>query len=67
MSDTQTLLKLLDRFVDAGNTLLVIEHDLVVIDLRPDGGRDGGRLLFTGTPTPPPKALRDDLKSSPGN
>ncbi|MGK5629205.1 ATP-binding cassette domain-containing protein [Streptomyces sp. URMC 123] len=81
MSDTQTLLKLLDRFVDAGNTLLVIEHDLDVIehadhviDLGPDGGRHGGRLLFTGTPAQlldhpashTARALRDDLNATRG-
>ncbi|QIS14193.1 ATP-binding cassette domain-containing protein [Nocardia arthritidis] len=57
MSDIDTLLKLLDRIVDAGNTVLVIEHDLDVIehadhiiDLGPDGGRHGGRVVFQGTP-----------------
>ncbi|MEU9111678.1 excinuclease ABC subunit UvrA [Streptomyces sp. NPDC048483] len=58
MSDIQTLLALLDRMVDAGNTVLVVEHDLDVIeqadwiiDLGPDGGRGGGRIVFEGTPT----------------
>lgn len=57
MSDIRTLLALLDRLVDAGNTVLVIEHDLDVvehadhiIDLGPDGGRHGGRVIFQGTP-----------------
>lgn len=57
MSDIDTLLKLLDRLVDADNTVLVIEHDLDVIehadhiiDLGPDGGRHGGRIVFEGTP-----------------
>ncbi|WP_378730698.1 excinuclease ABC subunit UvrA [Nocardia brasiliensis] len=57
MSDIDTLLGLLDRIVDAGNTVLVIEHDLDVIehadhiiDLGPDGGRYGGRVVFEGTP-----------------
>ncbi|MFI6865735.1 excinuclease ABC subunit UvrA [Nocardia sp. NPDC050406] len=57
MSDIDTLLSLLDRIVDAGNTVLVIEHDLDVIehadhiiDLGPDGGRHGGRVVFEGTP-----------------
>ncbi|MFI6999297.1 ATP-binding cassette domain-containing protein [Nocardia sp. NPDC050175] len=46
MSDIDTLLALLDRLVDAANTVLVIEHDL-----GPDGGRHGGRIVFEGTPT----------------
>ncbi|GAA5105262.1 ATP-binding cassette domain-containing protein [Nocardia iowensis] len=57
MSDIDTLLRLLDRLVDAGNTVLVIEHDLDVIehadhiiDLGPDGGRHGGQVVFEGTP-----------------
>jgi excinuclease UvrABC ATPase subunit len=57
MSDIQTLLALLDRFVDRGNTVLVIEHDLDVIehadwiiDLGPDGGKNGGQIIFEGTP-----------------
>ncbi|WP_309247583.1 excinuclease ABC subunit UvrA [Nocardia terpenica] len=57
MSDIGTLLTLLDRLVDAGNTVVVIEHDLDVIehadhiiDLGPDGGRHGGRVVFQGTP-----------------
>ncbi|NNH68657.1 excinuclease ABC subunit UvrA [Nocardia uniformis] len=57
ISDIQTLLALLDGLVDAGNTVLVIEHDLDVvehadhiIDLGPDGGRHGGRIVFQGTP-----------------
>ncbi|CAL9328923.1 UvrABC system protein A [Streptomyces sp. enrichment culture] len=48
---------LLDRLVDAGNTVVVVEHDLDVvaqadwvIDLGPDGGRDGGLVVFVGTP-----------------
>ncbi|MCM6778248.1 excinuclease ABC subunit UvrA [Nocardia sp. CDC141] len=57
MSDIDTLLNLLDRLVDAGNTVLVVEHDLDVIehadhiiDLGPGGGRHGGRIVFEGTP-----------------
>jgi excinuclease UvrABC ATPase subunit len=55
-SDTQHLLAMLGRLVDAGNTVVVIEHDLDVvraadwvIDLGPDGGSRGGRLVFAGT------------------
>ncbi|AZQ38915.1 excinuclease ABC subunit UvrA [Streptomyces cyaneochromogenes] len=57
MSDVDGLLGLLDRLVDAGNTVVVVEHNLDVvahadriIDLGPDGGRDGGRVIFQGTP-----------------
>jgi excinuclease UvrABC ATPase subunit len=57
MSDTSHLLALLDRLVDAGNTVIVIEHNLDVIrnadwiiDLGPEGGSKGGRVMFTGTP-----------------
>ncbi|MBQ0885205.1 excinuclease ABC subunit UvrA [Streptomyces sp. RM72] len=57
MSDVEGLLALLDRLVDTGNTVVVVEHNLEVvahadrvIDLGPDGGRDGGRVIFEGTP-----------------
>ena len=57
MSDTSHLLGLLDRLVDTGNTVIVIEHNLDVvrnadwvIDLGPEGGSKGGRVMFTGTP-----------------
>ncbi|MGI5379600.1 ATP-binding cassette domain-containing protein [Streptomyces sp. CA-251387] len=57
MSDVDGLLGLLDRLVDAGNTVVVVEHNLDVvahadwiIDLGPDGGRDGGRVIFEGPP-----------------
>ncbi|WP_433205401.1 ATP-binding cassette domain-containing protein [Nocardia sp. CA-107356] len=66
MADVDTLLTLLDRLVDAGNTVIVIEHDLEVvkradwvIDLGPDGGKHGGEIVFTGTPS----ALLDDQRS----
>jgi excinuclease UvrABC ATPase subunit len=58
MSDTGHLLEMLDRLVDTGNTVIVIEHNLDVIrnadwiiDLGPEGGSRGGELVFTGTPT----------------
>jgi excinuclease ABC subunit A len=51
------LLKVLGRLADAGNTVVVIEHNLDVvksadwvIDLGPEGGDGGGRLVATGTP-----------------
>ncbi|MFE0099882.1 ATP-binding cassette domain-containing protein [Streptomyces sp. NPDC059009] len=57
MADVDGLLAMLDRLVDAGNTVLVVEHNLEVvkhadwvIDLGPEGGRDGGRIVFEGTP-----------------
>jgi len=58
MSDTSHLLAMLDRLVDGGNTVIVIEHNLDVIrnadwiiDLGPEGGSRGGQIVFTGTPT----------------
>ena len=55
--DIQHLLDVLNKLVDRGNTVLVIEHNLDVIkvadyliDLGPEGGDGGGRILFTGTP-----------------
>ncbi|MER6582479.1 excinuclease ABC subunit UvrA [Nonomuraea sp. NPDC001023] len=57
LSDVATLIDLLDRIVDAGNTVIVVEHHIEVvkradwvIDLGPGGGRHGGRLMFQGTP-----------------
>ncbi|MFD8226002.1 ATP-binding cassette domain-containing protein [Streptomyces massasporeus] len=57
MADVEGLVALLDGLVDAGNTVVVVEHNPAVvaradwvIDLGPDGGRDGGRIVFEGTP-----------------
>ncbi|GAA2611511.1 hypothetical protein GCM10009863_26430 [Streptomyces axinellae] len=57
MADVKTLLALLDRLVDAGNTVIVVEHDLDVvkhadhvIDIGPEAGADGGEVVFAGTP-----------------
>ena len=57
MSDIENLLKLFDMIVSCGNTLVVIEHNLDVIkqadwiiDIGPDGGKNGGEVVFTGTP-----------------
>ena len=57
LADVQQLLGLLDRLVDAGKSVIVIEHRLAVmahadwiIDLGPGAGHDGGRIVFEGTP-----------------
>jgi excinuclease UvrABC ATPase subunit len=57
LADVEQLLALLDRLVDAGRSVLVIEHHQAVmahadriIDLGPGAGRDGGRVVFAGTP-----------------
>ncbi|QEG33562.1 excinuclease ABC subunit UvrA [Bythopirellula goksoeyrii] len=56
-ADIELLLKVLHEFVDAGNTVLVVEHNLDVvktadwvIDVGPDGGKHGGEIIATGTP-----------------
>ncbi|HYN89826.1 MAG TPA: excinuclease ABC subunit UvrA [Ardenticatenaceae bacterium] len=56
-SDIGKLLAIMDRLVDAGNTVIVIEHNLDVIknadwiiDMGPEGGNRGGTVLFEGTP-----------------
>ncbi len=58
LADVAQLLGLLDRLVDAGRTVIVIEHHQAVmahadwiIDLGPGAGHDGGRVIFEGTPT----------------
>jgi excinuclease ABC subunit A len=55
--DVRKLLGVLDRLVDAGNSVVVIEHNLDVIkcadwviDLGPEGGAEGGRIIAEGTP-----------------
>ncbi|MGW2627060.1 ATP-binding cassette domain-containing protein [Micromonospora taraxaci] len=57
LADVDQLLALLDRMVDAGNTVIVIEHHQAVmahadwiVDLGPGAGHDGGQIVFTGTP-----------------
>jgi len=55
--DIRVLLNVLERLVDKGNTVIVIEHNMDVIkmadhiiDMGPDGGAQGGKILFEGTP-----------------
>ena len=57
MADVERLLQVLSRLVDAGNTVLIIEHNLDVlktadwlVDLGPEGGDAGGRVIAEGTP-----------------
>lgn len=57
MSDVSHLLSILNRLVDNGSTIIVIEHNLDImkqadwiIDLGPGGGKKGGEIMFTGTP-----------------
>jgi len=57
MADVEKLIRVLHRLVDAGNTAVVIEHNLDVIaeadwiiDLGPEGGDGGGRVVYQGTP-----------------
>jgi excinuclease ABC subunit A len=67
MADTEKLIRVLQRLVDAGNTVIVIEHDMDVIaeadwilDLGPEGGEGGGRLIAQG---PPEEVVRRAKKS----
>jgi excinuclease UvrABC ATPase subunit len=57
LADVEHLLALLDRLVETGKSVIVIEHNLAVmahadwiIDLGPGAGHDGGRIVFEGTP-----------------
>ena len=65
--DIRVLLGVLNKLVDKGNTIIVIEHNLDVIksadyliDMGPEGGRNGGQILFTGTPE---KMIKSKTKS----
>jgi excinuclease ABC subunit A len=73
--DINTLMRILNQLVDRGNTVLVIEHNLDVIkcadhviDMGPSGGKNGGRIIATGTPeqvastdSPTAPFLREEL------
>ena len=55
--DINLLLKVLNQLVDNGNTVLVIEHNMdvikeadYIIDMGPDGGKNGGEIIFEGNP-----------------
>jgi excinuclease UvrABC ATPase subunit len=70
MSDISHLLEIMNRLVDGGNTVIVIEHNLDVIrnadwiiDMGPEGGSKGGRIMFEGTPKELLKA-KDSLTSA---
>jgi len=77
--DIRVLLNVLNRLVDKGNTVIVIEHNLdvikmadYIIDMGPEGGKGGGRLLSCGTPEEvalsekgyTPMFLREELKET---
>lgn len=77
MSDIENLLSLFDLIVSRGNMLVVIEHNLDVmkqadwiIDIGPDGGKNGGQVVFTGTPMEMLRCARtltaDSLRASLG-
>jgi excinuclease ABC subunit A len=68
--DIAKLLRAFDKLIDAGHSLLVIEHNLDLIaasdwliDLGPEGGDAGGEVIFEGTPD----AIRSDTRSHTGN
>ena len=63
--DIRVLMNVLNKLVEKGNTVLVIEHNLdvikladYIIDMGPEGGRGGGQVLAAGTPRKWPKAKR---------
>ena len=74
--DIRILLKIFNKLADRGNTLIVIEHNLdliksadYIIDMGPEGGKDGGKIIAEGTPeeisqmdTYTAKFLREELK-----
>ncbi|MDE5567675.1 MAG: excinuclease ABC subunit UvrA [Muribaculaceae bacterium] len=67
--DVNTLLNILNKLVDKGNTVLVIEHNLDVIkcadhiiDMGPGGGENGGRIIATGTPE---EIIKTDSPTAP--
>ncbi|WP_141736400.1 ATP-binding cassette domain-containing protein [Oligoflexus tunisiensis] len=74
MSDIGHLMQVIDRLVDAGNTVVVIEHNLHVIknadwiiDMGPEGGSKGGQVVFEGTPQDLLKAKQSLTSAYLGN
>jgi excinuclease ABC subunit A len=78
-TDVEKLLRILHKIVEKGNTVLVIEHNLdvlassdYIIDLGPEGGEEGGRVVVCGTPDKiiksskgyTSKSLRDYVKEN---
>lgn len=56
-ADIEKVVGILEEFVERGNTVIVIEHNIdvmkladYIIDIGPDGGTKGGEVVFTGTP-----------------
>ena len=73
LADVENLLGLLDRLVDSGKSVIVIEHHQAVmahadwiIDLGPGAGHDGGRVVFEGTPADLVAARSDPHRRAPG-
>ena len=73
LADIEPLLGLLDRLVDSGRSIIVIEHHLTVmahadwiIDLGPGAGHDGGRVVFEGTPADLVAARSTLTRQAPG-
>src|SRR5207248_6831585 len=71
MADVEKLIRVLHRLVDAGNTAVVIEHNLDIIaeadwivDLGPEGGGAGGRIVFQGTPEKAESVSRSESNAS---
>lgn len=76
--DIRVLLAVLNKLVDKGNTVVIIEHNLDIVkcadhivDMGPEGGRNGGRIIFEGTPeqlvksdTPTGEFLRKEMQRS---
>lgn len=77
--DIRILMNVLQQLVDRGNTVVIIEHNLdvikladYIIDMGPEGGRGGGKILSTGTPEEvaqnkegyTPRFLKEELKQT---